>query len=147
MPANSPSASAWRTRTIAPPRCRAIANTLNATNSTAEAARKTFAFLKITYRNMPTTIPPQRLDATPEDGLAKPSNAKELNVALSGLANVDAIAFGLGGAQLHLPAAIALALLPGVLIFLVHREPLVYGDFQAQKRSAHRSLNCQRPDT
>jgi hypothetical protein len=96
---------------------------------------------------MPTTIPPQRLDATPEDGLAKPSNAKELNVALSGLANVDAIAFGLGGAQLHLPAAIALALLPGVLIFLVHREPLVYGDFQAQKRSAHRSLNCQRPDT
>jgi hypothetical protein len=64
--------------------------------------------------------------ATPEDKAAKPSNAKELNVALSGLAIAAAIAFGLGGAHLHLPAAIALALLPGVLIFLVHREPLVY---------------------
>jgi hypothetical protein len=66
------------------------------------------------------------LDVTPENRLAKPSNAKELNVALSGLAIVAAIAFDLGGAQLHLPAAIALALLPGVLIFLVHRKPLVY---------------------
>jgi hypothetical protein len=64
--------------------------------------------------------------AMPEDRLAKLAAAKQLNFALSGLAIAAAIAFGLGGARLHLPAAMVLALLPAVLIYLVHREPLLY---------------------
>jgi hypothetical protein len=75
----------------------------------------------------------QELDATPEDRLAKLSSAKELNVALSGLAIVAAVAFGLGGVRLHLLAAVVLALLPGVLIYLLHREPLFYAIFKPKR--------------
>lgn len=75
----------------------------------------------------------QGLDATPEDSLAKLSSAKELNVALPGLAIAAAIAFGWGGVRLHSPAAVVLALLPGVLIYLVHREPLLYAIFKPKR--------------
>ena len=71
----------------------------------------------------------QKLDATPEDRLA---SAKELNVALLALAIAAAVTFGLGG-WLHLLAAVVLALLPGVLIYLVHREPSLYAIFKPKR--------------
>jgi len=75
----------------------------------------------------------QELDATAEDRLAKLSTAKKLNIALSGLAIAASIAFMLGNVPLRLPAAVVLALLPGLLIYLLHRDPSLYAMFKPRR--------------
>ncbi len=49
------------------------------------------------------------------------------NIGLSALAVAAAVGFYFGGGALRLASAAVLLLLPGVLIFLVNREPLLYG--------------------
>jgi hypothetical protein len=68
----------------------------------------------------------QELGATPEERLARLAGAKRMNIGLSALAIVAALAFCFGGAQLHVPSAIVLAAIPAALIYLVHRDPLLY---------------------
>ena len=75
----------------------------------------------------------QDLGATPEDRLAKLATAKQLNFGISMLAIAAALAFGFGGSAFHLPSAIVLALVPAVLIYLVHREPLLYAIFKPKR--------------
>jgi hypothetical protein len=62
----------------------------------------------------------------PYNGVAKLDGAKQVNFAVSAVAIAAAAAFWMGGAKLHLAAAIALALVPSVLIYLVNRDPLLY---------------------
>jgi hypothetical protein len=71
-------------------------------------------------------------DVLPEDRSAKLASAKELNIALCGLTIVAAIAFGLGCVRFHL-LAVVLALLPGALIYLIHRKPLLYTIFNDKR--------------
>jgi hypothetical protein len=68
----------------------------------------------------------QELGATPEERLARLAGARRMNIGLSALAIVAALAFCFGGAQLHVPSAIVLAAIPAALIYLVHRDPLLY---------------------
>jgi hypothetical protein len=64
--------------------------------------------------------------ATAEDRKVKLAGAQQLNFALSALGIAAALGFWLGGAALHLPSAIVLALLPAALIYLIEHDPVVY---------------------
>jgi hypothetical protein len=75
----------------------------------------------------------QELGATPGERLAALNRAKQLNYGLSAVAIAAALGFGLGGAALHLPMAILLALLPAALIYLVHSKPLLYAIFKPKR--------------
>jgi hypothetical protein len=61
-----------------------------------------------------------------EDKQLNFAQAKRLNFALTALAIVAALCFWMGGASLHLPAAIVLALLSAALVYLPQRKPLLY---------------------
>jgi hypothetical protein len=64
--------------------------------------------------------------APPDDRKVKLAAARQLNFALSALAVVAALSFWLGGASLHLPAAIVLALLSAALVYLAQSKPQLY---------------------
>ncbi|MGB9146368.1 MAG: hypothetical protein WCC14_11135 [Acidobacteriaceae bacterium] len=64
--------------------------------------------------------------AAAEDRQVKLAEAQQLNFVLSALGIAAALGFWLGGAVLHLPSAVVLAVLPAVLIWLVQREPQLY---------------------
>ena len=72
---------------------------------------------------------------TTQKQLSKLENAKQLNHVVTGIAVTAALGFGLGGQMLRLPAAIVLALIPVVLIYLMQREPLLYVLFKPTRRS------------
>ena len=75
----------------------------------------------------------QELGTTPEDRLAKLAGAKKVNIGLSTITIAAALAFALGGDQLHLPSAIVLAIVPAVIIYLIRSEPLLYAIFKPKR--------------
>lgn len=57
------------------------------------------------------------------DEQAKRAKAQQLSVVLSAIGIGAGLGFWLGGATLHLPSAIVLAVVPPVLVYLVQLEP------------------------
>lgn len=87
-----------------------------------------------------TTMQPDETAAIPEDLKVSLAAAQQANFALSALGVVAALVFRLGGATLHLPSAVVLALLPGVLIYLVQHEPMLYAIAKPNRRDPRTDL-------
>jgi hypothetical protein len=68
----------------------------------------------------------QELGATTEDRLAALKRAKQWNIGLTATAIAAALAFNFAGGSLRLTAALVLALVPAVVLYLLHREPLLF---------------------
>lgn len=58
--------------------------------------------------------------------MARLVGAKQLNVGLSAIAVISAVGLFAGGTRWRLPAAITLALVPVVVLYLLNTEPLLY---------------------
>ena len=75
----------------------------------------------------------QELGATPEERLARLAGAKKVNIGLTVIAIVVALAFAFGTGAVLSTSALVLAVIPAGLIYLVHREPLLYGLFTPKR--------------
>ncbi len=69
----------------------------------------------------------QGLGATPEDRLAALKRARQRNIGLFAIAVIAAVGLFAGATQWQLPAAMVLALVPVVALYLLNAEPLLYG--------------------
>ena len=68
----------------------------------------------------------QDLGATPNERLNALKQANHLNIALSAVAIAAAVVFFFYQGQVRLAAAIILALVPAMVLYLMHKEPLLY---------------------
>ena len=68
----------------------------------------------------------QDLGATPDERLNALKQAKHLNIALSAVAIAAAVVYFAYQGPIRLAAAIILALVPAMVLYLMHREPLLY---------------------
>jgi hypothetical protein len=75
----------------------------------------------------------QDLGATPEDRLGALKQAKMWNIGLASVAGIAAAGIAFGPADAHLLAALVLALTPLTIMYLVHRQPLLYTMFKQKK--------------
>jgi hypothetical protein len=75
----------------------------------------------------------QDLGATPQERLARLAGAKRVNIGLTVVAVLVALAFAFGSASLRYPSAVVLAVIPAGLIYLIHQAPLLYGLFTPKR--------------
>jgi hypothetical protein len=68
----------------------------------------------------------QDLGATPDERLNALKQAKQLNIALSAVAIAAALGFFFSQGPVRLMAAIVLAVTPGIVLYLLNRDPLLY---------------------
>jgi len=66
------------------------------------------------------------LGATPDERLDALKQANHLNIALSALAIAAAVVFFAYQGPVHLAAAMILALVPAMALYLMHKDPLLY---------------------
>lgn len=75
----------------------------------------------------------ERPGASPEERLTGIAGAQNLNFGLSILSIAAAVASFFEDAAWRMPTALVLGLLPLVLIYLVHRQPLLYAIFRPKQ--------------
>ena len=68
----------------------------------------------------------QDLGTTPDERLNALKQANHLNIALSAVAIAAAVVFFIHQSPLRLAAAIVLALVPAMVLYLMHKDPLLY---------------------
>jgi hypothetical protein len=75
----------------------------------------------------------ESLGSTPEERLGALERAKQWNIGISVFTVVAAAGFNFGPAAFRMPSAVILALAPVGVLFLLHREPLVYAIFKPKR--------------
>jgi hypothetical protein len=82
----------------------------------------------------------QDLGATPDERLNALKQANHLNIALSAVAIAAAVVFFIYQGPVRLVAAIILALVPALALYLIHKDPLLYA-VGKQKRDPRTDLS------